>query len=89
MAEPTVRAGWETARDVACIVCPACAFTFDADHEDWPEGGYSCPACAEMKLASQLEAVLPWLDRAYPNKNDLPLAIVDAHFNDDKGGGDG
>jgi hypothetical protein len=42
-----------------------------------------------MKLASQLEAVLPWLDRAYPNKNDLPLAIVDAHFNDDKGGGDG
>lgn len=38
---------WETEANVLCVVCPDCAFTFDACHEnDTPEGGYSCPVCA-------------------------------------------
>jgi hypothetical protein len=45
--------------------CPACAFTFDACHQDdKPEGGYSCPACAELELqaeAATLRAALEYL----------------------------
>src|SRR6266545_4315065 len=38
--------------------CPACAFTFDACHQDdTPEGGYSCPSCAELRLQAE-EAAL-------------------------------
>lgn len=39
-------AGWEVETGVRCVICPACAFTFDAFHTD-EGGGYSCPACAE------------------------------------------
>lgn len=38
--------------------CPECAFTFLAGHTD-EGGGYSCPNCAEAKLAQQL-AALEW-----------------------------
>ncbi|HZD38693.1 MAG TPA: hypothetical protein VE664_08645 [Actinomycetes bacterium] len=45
--------------------CPVCAFTFDACHQyDTPEGGYSCPACAEPRLqaeAAALRAALEYL----------------------------
>jgi hypothetical protein len=30
---------------VTCVVCPDCAFTFDADHVDSDGGGYTCPLC--------------------------------------------
>jgi hypothetical protein len=38
--------------------CPDCAFTFDAVHTDGggATAGYSCPACAETRLAAQLAA---------------------------------
>jgi hypothetical protein len=36
--------------------CPGCGFTFDAIHtNDTPEGGYSCPACAEELLRAEVK----------------------------------
>lgn len=35
-------------------VCPDCAFAFAAEHTD-ADGGYTCPACNEAKLAAELE----------------------------------
>lgn len=43
---PSPGSGWLTEEAVRCVVCPACAFTFDAFHTD-EGGGYSCPQCAE------------------------------------------
>lgn len=35
--------------------CEDCGFAFDAIHEnDTPEGGYSCPLCAESRLEKEL-----------------------------------
>lgn len=51
---------WEREDGVECVVCPVCAFTFDAAHED-TTGGYSCPACAEVKLREIL-ALTPAFD---------------------------
>jgi len=35
--------------------CEDCGFSFNAIHEDdTPEGGYSCPLCAESRLAKEL-----------------------------------
>jgi hypothetical protein len=39
-------AEWEREENVLCVVCPDCAFTFNADHTD-TGGGYSCPCCFE------------------------------------------
>jgi hypothetical protein len=36
---------WEIEEGVRCVVCPACAFTFDAIHKDTGRDGYSCPCC--------------------------------------------
>jgi CxxC motif-containing protein len=41
---------WEHEEGVTCVVCPTCAFTFDASHAD-ADGGYSCPVCAEAPMA--------------------------------------
>lgn len=39
--------GWVTEDGVRCVVCPTCAFTYDAYHEDTSRPGYySCPICA-------------------------------------------
>jgi hypothetical protein len=46
---------WDREGDVVCVICPDCAFTFDADHYD-EDGGYSCPACAEMALGPVVAA---------------------------------
>ena len=47
-------AEWVIEESVRSVVCPGCAFTFDAIHlrieEDEP-----CPACAEVKLVEVLE----------------------------------
>jgi len=44
-ATPRERKGWEIERNRTNVVCPDCAFSFDAVHEDDPEGGYTCPVC--------------------------------------------
>lgn len=50
---------WEREAHVTCVVCPHCAFTFDALHEnDTPERGYSCPACAEIRLRAALTEIV-------------------------------
>ena len=36
---------WEIETGVTCVVCPGCAFTFDATHADDKTGRYSCPDC--------------------------------------------
>jgi hypothetical protein len=42
----------------ALWTCPACAFTFDACHQDdTPEGSYSCPCCAELRLQAEAAAL--------------------------------
>ena len=35
---------WATEDGVTCVVCPSCAFTFDAVHVE-ADGSYDCPAC--------------------------------------------
>lgn len=49
------RAAKETAERERVKVwsCPDCAFSFDAFHTD-QDGGYSCPACAELRLSSEV-----------------------------------
>lgn len=37
--------GWTVDRNVTCVVCPECAFTFDAGHVNTDRTGYSCPLC--------------------------------------------
>ena len=40
------RFGWAVERGVTCVVCPDCAFTFDATHTSEPDGDrYDCPNC--------------------------------------------
>lgn len=43
---------WVREEGVTCVVCPSCAFTFDASHYDTDGGGdgYSCPACLENRV---------------------------------------
>lgn len=38
---------WETEWNVHCVVCPKCAFTFDASHTETTAGEtkYVCPVC--------------------------------------------
>lgn len=36
---------WVIIDGVRCVVCPGCAFTFDAIHVDADSGRYSCPNC--------------------------------------------
>lgn len=49
--------GWAVECGVTCVVCPGCAFTFDAQHEDdTPDGGYSCPSCHYGVLDSRIAA---------------------------------
>lgn len=42
-------AEWEIEEGVTCVVCPKCAFTFDAVHHD-PGGSYSCPNCDTERI---------------------------------------
>ena len=53
-------------------VCPGCAFTFDAFHEDG-KGGYSCPNCFEEKARKLLKKFL--LEREYPGRD--PITVQD------------
>jgi hypothetical protein len=39
--------GYDFEDGVRCVVMHCCGFTFDAVHTD-EDGGYSCPACAEI-----------------------------------------
>lgn len=36
---------WEIRRNVDCVECPHCAFTFAAVHTSGDSNGYECPAC--------------------------------------------
>lgn len=54
---------WTTEQGVTCVVCPDCAFTFDASHiDDRPfgrsPGGYSCPVCEETATRQALRAII-------------------------------
>lgn len=53
---------WTFETAVNCAVCPACAFTFDEDHED-VDGDYSCPVCAEIHLTGRVNYLLAVLER--------------------------
>ena len=51
-----------------CVYCPVCAFGFDADHSD-PDGNYSCPACAEVRLRQAFGELsrLEWIEEVDVN----------------------
>ena len=39
---------WQTVTEI-CVVCPGCAFTFDASHTiNDDAGGYECPDCGAV-----------------------------------------
>jgi hypothetical protein len=67
--------GWTVERGVTCVVCPDCAFAFAAEHEDEPNGGYSCPNCAERVgegAGSEVERLLDrWRQRQVNIPDDL------------------
>jgi 8-oxo-dGTP diphosphatase len=48
--------------------CPECGFTFDTLHVDVVElgGGYSCPACAELRLSAEVAVLRAQRDAALP-----------------------
>jgi hypothetical protein len=49
---------WDVDENVRCVVCPDCAFTFDAVHSDTADSGtYSCPLCAEVRLEAEVESL--------------------------------
>lgn len=50
--------GWYRESNVDCVVCPSCAFTFDAVHSD-PDGGYSCPLCELDEAAALADSDIP------------------------------
>jgi len=45
---------WEREQNVECVVCPTCAFTYDAFHTV-DGGGYVCPVCAKSPDESSIE----------------------------------
>ncbi|KKL74055.1 hypothetical protein LCGC14_2068740 [marine sediment metagenome] len=45
---------WIVEESVRSVVCPVCAFTFDAIHGDGGDD-YTCPACDAINLERQLE----------------------------------
>lgn len=59
------RHGWNVWTGVACVECPDCAFTMDADHED-TQGGYSCPNCPQPPVAPSAERVEQALRNHWP-----------------------
>lgn len=57
---PRERHGWQLHRGVTCVECPSCAFTFDAEHTDEPDGeSYSCPNCLYDADHGQARASTP------------------------------
>jgi hypothetical protein len=62
---------WEHEQNVECVVCPSCAFAFDACHTD-ADGGYSCPACAEAALLTERDALKKERDEAIVRYVELP-----------------
>lgn len=83
--EERERHGWQVERGVTCVVCPDCAFTFDADHEDdRPEGGYTCPNCSPEEpvegFADVVRRVLtkraaPWTAPPYTDEEAKRIGI--------------
>lgn len=55
---------WAREAGVTCVVCPDCAFTFDENHTDVPDDGYTCPLCGELKLQAALDEARTERDKA-------------------------
>lgn len=62
--------GWTVEDGVRCVVCPSCAFTFDAHHTDAATDRYSCPLCAEVRLLALRAAVQSMVEDGHPNAED-------------------
>lgn len=67
--------GWLVERGVECVICPECAFTFDACHTDTDTDRYSCPLCEPIAqpeaepLAAALRALVVWSERNLQDGN--------------------
>jgi hypothetical protein len=56
--------------------CPGCAFAFDAMHTN-EDGSYSCPACAEIRLAEEVTRLRKELDDANADLEHVAVADWD------------
>lgn len=63
---------------VRCWACPVCAFTFDAFHTDTPDGGCSCPLCAESDLRVRVADLEAQLARMASDANQMDLALAES-----------
>ena len=61
----SVRPKWELERNVTCVVCPVCGFTFDACHVDTKAPTYSCPMCGGV--GDPPDEVCGWCGQIGPN----------------------
>lgn len=67
---------WAIERNVTCVVCPDCGFTFDADHEDVDGSGYSCPL-AECRAARPPAVDTALATEAQEPDNDVEWRLKD------------
>lgn len=51
---------WVIEEGVTCVVCPDCAFTFDASHWDDETGLYSCPNCLNEEPTDGVVEAYRW-----------------------------
>jgi hypothetical protein len=65
---------WNVERNVTCVVCPTCAFTFDANHQDVASRGYSCPVCFEAAIRRAQPVRRPLVYIAGPYTHPDPVA---------------
>ena len=70
---------WEIERDRTNVVCPECAFSFDAIHQDG-DGGYTCPLCEPAPASGEPSGAAPLLPTH--GKHGGPLVQIVAEYED-------
>lgn len=68
---------WLKEDGVTCVSCPECAFTFDAFHTDVDSGGYSCTACAELRLEDEAKILNITIEMLQGYVRNLILMLID------------
>lgn len=54
---------WQKESGVECVVCPECAFTFNAVHT-LADGSYACPLCEIGTVTEERDAAYETIDAA-------------------------
>jgi len=69
---------WERVERVTCVVCPGCAFTFDAAHVTQTTGQYDCPCCENEALVAVARAAQAVTEHHF-DTCDLELGLSPAY----------